>query len=162
MSTQPTHDDANLILRLYELRREEKLRQARDWFAANYRASSFEEAQRIAPMGSAEHKYTIMVTSYWDMAASFVASGVLNQELFFQSGGEMLVVWERIRLVVPELRQAFKSPHMYENLEKVAGQYIQWMESKGPEAYAAFQQMVHMAPGSARPMASAATAKTAS
>ena len=142
MPTQATYDDANLILRLYELRREEKLRKAREWFAAHCVASSLEELQSVAPPGSQENAYMRMVTSYWEMTASFVTAGVLNQELFFQSAGELLFVWERIREVVPQLRAFMKNPHAYHNLEIVGNAFIKYMESHGPEAYANFQAMV--------------------
>ena len=109
MANQATYDDANLILRLYELRREEKLRRAREWFSANFHASTLEDVNRLAPQGSQENAYMRMVISYWDMAASFVASGVLNQELFFKTSGECLFVWERVRELAPAMR-AFQEP----------------------------------------------------
>ena len=110
MAIQATYDDANLILRLYELRRDEKLRKAREWFAANFVASSEEDILRIAPPGSQENAYMRMVISYWEMVASFVTSGVLNQDVYFQSGGELLYVWERLREVVPAHRAFTKNP----------------------------------------------------
>ena len=51
-----------------------------------------------------------MVISYWDMVASFVVTGVLNKELFFQSGRELLVVFERLKPVLPGIREAYKDP----------------------------------------------------
>src|SRR5205085_8174843 len=108
--TTATYDDANLILRLYELRREEKLRQARDWFGMNFRATTMEEATQAIPMGSPENAYFRMVVSYWEMAASFVTAGVLNQELFFESNGELLGVWERVRSILPGFRAMTKNP----------------------------------------------------
>ncbi|MBZ5619806.1 MAG: hypothetical protein LAQ69_13940 [Acidobacteriia bacterium] len=142
MPTQATYDDANLILRLYELRREEKLRQAREWFSRNFNPSTVEDMQLIAPPGSQENAYVRMLVSYWEMASSFVTTGVLNQDLLFQSGGELLVVWERIRVLVPELRATIKNPHAFHNLETVGNAYIKWMEAQGPETYSGFQTMV--------------------
>jgi hypothetical protein len=142
MATQATYEDANLILRLYELRREEKMREARNWFAANFKASNAEELMKIAPMGSQENAWFRMLVSYWEMAASFVTSGVLNQELFFQSNGELLFVWERIRDVAPGFRAFLKNPNAWRNIETVANAYIKWMEANGPEAYTGFQAMV--------------------
>ncbi len=151
MPTQATYEDANLILRLFELRREEKLRQARDWFAQNFAAASMEEVQKIAPQGSKENAYVRMVLGYWEMVASFITSGVLNQELFFESGGEMLFVWERVRDLAPQFRAFMKNPTMWKNLETVGNAYAKWMQSKAPEGYAAFQQMVKgVATGAAR------------
>jgi hypothetical protein len=142
MANQATYDDANLVLRLFELRREEKLRQAREWFTRSFAPANMNEANQIAPPGSTENAYFRMVVSYWEMACSFVTSGVLNQELFFQSGGELLFVWERIRGLVPEYRAARKNPAMYRNLETVATAMAKWMESLGPDTYSSFQAMV--------------------
>jgi hypothetical protein len=142
MSTQATYDDANLILRLYELRREEKMRKAREWFAGNFAPASMEDAMKIAPPGSPENAMVRQVVSYWEMVASFVTAGVLNQELLFQSSGEMAVVWERVRPVAPSMREFVKNPNAWRNLETVGNAFIKWMESNGPEAYPAFQAMV--------------------
>jgi hypothetical protein len=139
---QATYDDANLILRLYELRREEKLRQAREWFAMNFTATTPEEVQKLMPMGSQQNTYFRMVVSYWDMAASFVTSGVLNQDLFLETNGELLFVWERVRELAPAFREMTKNPEAWHNLEKVGNAFIQKMQSKGPEAYSAFQAMI--------------------
>ena len=149
MATQATYEDANLILRLYEMRREEKLREARAWFAQSFAPNSLEESMQIAPPGSKENAYLRMLASYWEMACSFVTAGVLNQELFFESSGELLAVYERMRPVLPGLRQMFKNPKAFHNLETVANAYIKFM---GPEAYAGMQDVLKM-------MASAAAKK---
>ena len=142
MANQATYDDANLCLRLYELRREEKLRQAREWFGGNFKASNMEDLMKVAPMGSKENTYFRMVVSYWDMAAAMVTSGVLNQELFLQTNGEILFTWERIRELAPQFRDAMKNPLAWQNLEKVGNAGIEYLKSKGPEAYPAFQALV--------------------
>jgi hypothetical protein len=139
---QATYDDANLILRLYELRREETLRKARAWFVADFDVASAEEMMQKYPFGSEENTSFRMVVSYWDMAASFVVAGVLNQELFFQSNGELLIVWEKVRGLLPAFRQFTKNPQAWGNLENVGNAYIKHVEGRGPEAYAAFQGMV--------------------
>ena len=135
-----TYDDANLLLRLYELRREEKLRAARDWFAKNFHASTLEEMQKLCPMGSQENAYLRMVTGYWDMAASFVTSGVLHQELFAQSSREMLFVWIRISDIIPAWREVSKNPDIVKNMETVADAMIE--EEKRRGSYDAFRNMV--------------------
>jgi len=142
MEAQATYDDVNLILRLYELRREEKMRAARDWFAKNFKAATLEEFNAICPQGSEENAYVRMVLSYWEMVASFITSGVLNQELFFQSGGELLFVWERFRTLLPVSREQYNSKHVYRNLETVAQAFIQWMNRNSPGAYEAFSARV--------------------
>lgn len=142
MDKQPTYEDVNLILRLYELRREEKLRKAREWFGKEFNARTLEEFNQLCPRGSDNHAYYRMVVTYWDMAASFVTAGVLNEELFFESAGELLFVWEKIRELVPAWRDAAKNPLIGRNLETVAQSMIKWMNGRSPEAYTAFQAMV--------------------
>ena len=143
MSIQATYDDANLILRLYELRREEKLRRARDWFGRNFHASSLEEVQQLCPWGSEENAYFRMITSYWEMTASFVTAGVLNQDLFMESGGELLFVWERIRELAPQMRAAYQNPNNWKHMEQVGNLLIERLKKASPDAYPAFQAMVH-------------------
>ncbi|MGH9723123.1 MAG: DUF4760 domain-containing protein [Bryobacteraceae bacterium] len=142
MNRQPTHDDANLILRLYELRREDKMRQARDWFGKNYHARDYEEHVQLCPPGSEPHTFMRMVTSYWDMVASFLTNEVLDKELFYASGQEMLLCWERMRRVMPGLRDATKNPQAFANLEKAAGEFIEWTNRRAPEAHAAFKARI--------------------
>ncbi len=142
MREHPDHYDAELLLRLYDLRREAKLRAARDWFMREFQASSNEELEKRFLDRPEESAFFRMVISYWEMAASFITSGVLNRELFFQSGGEMLFVWERIRHLVPQARDKYRNPAMYSNLETVANAFIQWMNKRAPEAYAAFSSRV--------------------
>jgi len=114
MVIKPTYDDANLILRLYEERREDKMRAARDWFAQSFKYHTMEEFNRGCPPGSSMNAYARMVLSYWEMVSSFVTGGVLNQELFFQSGMELLFVWVRVRDLVPLMREANKNPNLSE------------------------------------------------
>ena len=138
MVTKPSYDDANLILRLYEERREDKMRAAREWFAQNFKFHTMEDFNRGCPPGSSMNAYARMIMSYWEMAASFVASGVLNQELFFQSGGELLFVWVRVRDLIPHMREANKNPASFQNLETVANAFIEWMNGRAPNAFTAF------------------------
>jgi hypothetical protein len=110
----------------------------------NFRATSLEEAMQVIPMGSQENAYFRMVVGYWEMAASFVTAGVLNQDLFFESNGELVGVWERVRLILPGFRAMTKNPEAWKNLEKVGNAYIEYMKSKGPGVYEGFQAMINM------------------
>ena len=79
-----------------------------------------------------------MVASYWEMAASFVAKGIVHEELFFENNGELILVWEKIKHLVPEYRKMRSNPLLYGNLEKVATRHVQWMNSNAPGSYEAF------------------------
>jgi hypothetical protein len=138
-SSNATHEDANLIMRLFDLRREEKLRRAREWFGRSFHCRNLADFNALCPAGSEENTFARMVTSYWEMAASFVASGVLDAELFFQSGQELLLVWTRIKNIVDELRVYNKNPHSWSNLEKVGNDFIHYWERTSPGSYAAFE-----------------------
>jgi hypothetical protein len=137
-----TYDDVNLILKLYEMRREERLRDARKWFTGSFKVKTFEEFQALCPPGSEQNASYRMVTTYWEMVASFLTSGVMNAELFYQSGREMLAVWERTRDIVPAIREGMKHPRELKNLEDAAGAYIAWWNVRAPGAYDAFSKRV--------------------
>src|SRR6187399_97648 len=115
---QATYQDAEIVLRLYDLRREEKLRAARAWFTANFSAQSLAEAIEKYPPGSDQNAYYRMVSTYWEMAASFVVKGVVHEELFFENCGELLLVWEKMKNFIQDMRKVRKNPLLYRNLEK--------------------------------------------
>jgi hypothetical protein len=142
MTVPPTYDDVKLILRLYEMRREERLRKARAWFASSFKVKDLEGLQALCPAGSDENASYRMVTTYWEMVASFITSRVLHQELFFQSGRELLLVWERMRELVPLVREANSDRAFMANLEAVALEFGEWWERRSPGATAAFARRV--------------------
>jgi len=72
-----------------------------------------------------------MVTSYWDMAASFVARGILNADLFLDSGGEMILVWAKLADFVPQLRQNL-GPNLLKNVEHIIASSPRAQERVGP------------------------------
>jgi hypothetical protein len=139
MNSQATHEDANLILKLYDLRREPTLRDARRWIAQQAPFASREQWLGICPTGSQENAYFRMVVTYWEMASSFVANGVLNAELFYRSNNmELLLVWVKIRNMVDELRQVANNPLSYSHIEKVASGFIAFLNENAPGAFDTF------------------------
>ena len=138
MTTRPTYDDANLILRLYDMRREDRMRKARAWFTANFKVKSWDDLQKLAPGGSDENASYRMVVTYWDMVGSFITSGVLNRELFFESGRELLLVWERMRDILPQIREQYKDPHFWPHLETIGNEFAEHFKKKSPDGYEAF------------------------
>jgi len=137
-----TYDDVNLILRLYEMRREDRLRDARKWFTGSFKVKSFDEFLALCPPGSEPNASYRMVTTYWEMVASFLTSGVMNAELFHQSGRELLFVWERVRDILPTVREEYGNPRELKNLEDAATAYIAWWNQTAPGAYEAFSKRV--------------------
>jgi hypothetical protein len=142
MAAQGTYQDAELLLKLYDLRREERLRAARAWFIGNFSAGSFAEANEKYPPGSDHNAYQRMVGTYWEMAASFVTRGILHEEMFFENSGEMLIVWEKLKDMVIDLRKVRKNPTLYRHLEKAATRYVEWLNKQAPEAYDGIRAML--------------------
>jgi hypothetical protein len=139
MGTKPTHEQAQLHLQIYDMRREARLRQARDWFFQNYFADTLEESMRIAAPGTEGGTFAMMVLSYWDQACALLSYELLHEDLFFETNGEFFGVWERIKPALPQLREQWSSKHFLAHLEKAANQYEAWMESRSPGQLAAMR-----------------------
>ncbi len=139
---QVTFEEANLLLRLYELRREPRLRQARDWFFASFDAKTPEEAMQKFPPGSEANTNMRMVISYWEMAAGLANRGLIDDELFFENAGEGFFVYDRIRELIPGMRAALKNPHAYAQLEAFGKRMEAWMERRAPGHVAHMRQMM--------------------
>ena len=139
---QVTHQQAELLLKLYDMRREPRLRQARSWFVENYSASTPEEMMTKYPPGSEASTNIRMVVSYWDLVASIVNRGLIDDDFFFENTGELWVVWDRLCAVVPAWRTAFKNPHIFANLEATATRLEAWREMRSPGSTEATRQMM--------------------
>ena len=140
MEIKPTHEQAQLHLQVFEMRREARLRQARDWFIKNYFADTFEEAMRIAPMGSEGGTNVMMVLGYWEQACALLNYGLLHEGLFFETSGEFFGVWERVKAVVPQMREKFVYKEYLAHLEKTAQRFEAWTESRNPGHVAAMRE----------------------
>jgi hypothetical protein len=122
MAKKPTAADAELILKLYDLRRESEMRKARSWWLNEFWPQNADDFAKIArAMGSQENNWLRQVGGYWSMAASFVLQGVLNEELFIQPAvsGEMYFLLAKVHPFLEELREKMGDPHLFGNIEKV-------------------------------------------
>lgn len=126
---QSTYEDAQLILRLYELRREEKLRSARDWFSLKFFPEKLEDILEIFSPGHPHNAHFRMVVSYWDMAASFAVRGPLDVELFMESAGELMIVWSKLDRFIPQIREAYRLPEYLHNIEEVINR-VEWAPNR--------------------------------
>ncbi len=142
MSTKPTYEQAQLHLQIFEMRREARLRQARDWFFKNYFADNLDEAMRIAPPGTEAGAFVMMVFSYWEQACAFLNYGLLHEDLFFETSGEFFVVWERVKDSIHEGRERFANKLFLANLEKAANRYETWIETRSPGHIATMRQFM--------------------
>lgn len=132
MGTKPTFEQAQLHLQVYEERREARLRQARDWFFANYFANTWEEAMRIAMPGTEGGTNFMMVVSYWEQTCALLNYGLLNDDLFFETTGEFFGVWERIKPTIAAGRDQWANQQFLANMEKAAERFEVWIEKRSP------------------------------
>jgi hypothetical protein len=109
-------EEAGLILKLYELRREEKMRNARDWYFRDFNPQSFAEFNTA--MFGENSAYLRMVLSYWEMAAALVKNGAVSLELFSDSNGEHIGVFTKIEPLLGEIRAAY-GPQFASSFEKL-------------------------------------------
>jgi len=137
-----TNEQVNLMLRLYEERREPRLREAREWFGANFHVKSAEDTMRVCPPGSKENAYMRMVFSYWEMVASIVNRGLIDEEFFFENSGEQWVVWEQVKPVIEVWRGMFSSPKFLANLEEQVKRLEAWREKRNPGSNEATRKMM--------------------
>lgn len=109
-------DEAELILKLYDLRREPTMRKARDWYFADFNPQSI--ADVTSTMFSEHGAYLRMVWSYWDMAAALVNYGSIDMELFNSANNEHVGVFAKMELLLTEARAQI-GPQLLANLEKL-------------------------------------------
>jgi hypothetical protein len=122
MFQKPTVDDAKLILKLYDLRREAEMRKARQWWAAEFFPQSADEFLQAMMGGAQESNWLRQVISYWGLAASFVLRDLLHEELFLEPAfsGEMFLILAKVHPFLEELREKMGDPHIFRNIEDVA------------------------------------------
>jgi hypothetical protein len=122
MSKKPTTADAQLLLQLYDLRREPEMRKARNWWGGEFFPQSADDYLKVLwAMNSPENAWLRQVPSYWGMAAAFVLQGVLNEELFLQPAfsGEMFLIFAKMYPFLKELREKMNDPNIFSTIEKV-------------------------------------------
>ena len=110
-------ESALLNLRLFELRREPVLREARDWFLRDFNPETFEEL--IAAVGGERNASFRMVLGYWEMAASLVATGAIDSASFLAAHGEVFATFGKIQPFLGQVRQAAGEPDFARHLEAV-------------------------------------------
>jgi hypothetical protein len=120
---QPTHADAELLLRLYEIRREPELRQARQWFLTEFKPTGWMEIKLRYLSHSDEDRRFRMTTSYWEMVGTLVNRGVLHSELFFDHTGEDIVTWERCKHWIDEARADIRPTYLYQ-FERMVAEHL--------------------------------------
>lgn len=122
MPKKPTPADADLILKLYDLRREAEIRKARNWWLTEFWPDTVEDFLKVAQaMGTPENAWARQVAGYWELAASLVVHGTLNETLFLEPAfsGEMFLIFAKLHPFLKEVRERLQNPGLLANVEKV-------------------------------------------
>jgi len=122
MPKKPTAADAELILKLYDLRREAEMRKARNWWVMDFQPESVEDVIKVATdLGSQENAWLRQVGGYWNLAASLALAGTVSEDLFLDPSfsGEMFLIFGKVRPFLKELRSRMKNPYIFANVEKL-------------------------------------------
>jgi hypothetical protein len=142
MPDKPTHADAELILKLYDARREAELRKARRWWTTDFWPQSADDIVRVArgadPQENAWYRQTL---GYWGIVASFVKHGVLHPDLFYEQSfcGEMFFIYAKVAPFLKEVRQKMQNPLLLANLEALVN------TKQGQERFEAVSRNVEIA-----------------
>jgi len=132
--------DVALILKLYELRREEGIRRARKWYFTEFDPQNAEDIVKVFTSGHDSSAYYRMITSYWEMAASFVNNGGIDEKMFLDANGEHVGVYSKIEPFIGDVRKTIglpdylrqletlvnKTPNAKERLERMRGVFARW------------------------------------
>jgi hypothetical protein len=108
-----TASDAEVLLRLYEIRREPELRRARKWFLTEFRPGEWAEIKARYLSHSDEDRWFRMTVSYWEMVGTLIAHGVLHSELYFDHTGEHVVTWEKCKSWIGGARADLRPTYLY-------------------------------------------------
>src|SRR5215467_2477311 len=122
MAKKATAADAEVIMKLYDLRREPELRKARNWWLAQFWPDSADDFMKIAgELGSQENNWLRQVGGYWGMACALVSSGAVNRDLFLKpaNSGEMFFMFAKITPFLKEIREQLSDPHAFGDIEAV-------------------------------------------
>jgi hypothetical protein len=140
--SEATFEQANLQVKLYDLRREPRLREARDWFSEHFHPQSLDDVMKICPPGSKENAFMRQVLTYWEMVASMSNRGLLDEDLLFESGGEEWATFQQVKPVLAAWREMFASQKFLGNLEAHCRRLETWREKRSPGSNAAIRKVI--------------------
>ena len=117
MNTKP--HDALAIIKLYEIRSESLMRQARAWFFTEFNPKSGLEILALMQSGEKQSAFYRMVASHWEVAASLVNNGGIDEKMFLEANSEHLVVFAKLQPFITEIRETIAEPDYLNHLERL-------------------------------------------
>ncbi len=147
---KPTHADAELLLRLYELRRDPELRRARKWLICEFKPGAWDEIAAGYLSHSDADRWFRQATGYWEMVATLVNRGLLHAELFFDHTGEDIQTWERCKPWIAGARAALR-PTYLRQLERLVKDHQAYRARTNAAVLAAERRSSAPKPAARRP-----------
>jgi hypothetical protein len=118
-----TSADADIVLKLYDFRREPLMREARNWFLMKFWPRTAQDVCAVATaFGTPENAYFRQIVSYWEMSASLVLQGAVHPDLFMDWSGEMMFFFAKFQPILKDVREAMKNPGFFGKVETVINQ----------------------------------------
>ena len=119
MKDAPDHLDADLILKLYDLRREESLRAAREKLTSEFWPKNAKEAVAVTAHEHPLNRMYRQVSTYWEMVYRMARHGIIHGDFLVENNGEGLLLYAKVEPYLAEIRAA-TSPRSFQNAEWVA------------------------------------------
>ena len=132
---KPDYRDAELVLKLYDMRREEVMRHSRNAVNREFLPRSIEDLLAITKFDHPLNAAFRQLTTYWEMAYSFARHGIVNADFLAENAGEGLLLFAKVKPFLQEFRKAY-SPTAFLNAEwlvehsAVAAQRLEWLEGR--------------------------------
>jgi hypothetical protein len=131
-------DSANLVLKLYELRRDPEMRDAREWYLTKFQPTSAESIVRLLMDSFEGSRQYRMVSSYWDMAASFVNNGAIDRSVFLDANSEHIAIFAKVHPYLAEVQRTYRETYLKQletlvmsipNVEKLLAGRVKLLDS---------------------------------
>ena len=132
----PDHHDAEIVLRLYDLRRETVMRDSRSKMMKEFWPKCYDDLKAITDMSHPLNTAMRQVSSYWEMACSFAVRGIVNADILAENSGEGIFLYCKVEPFVAQLRAEIM-PHAFKNVE-----WITKNCQAGQERYEALKKRV--------------------
>ncbi|MFY8000521.1 MAG: DUF4760 domain-containing protein [Candidatus Kapaibacteriota bacterium] len=136
-------ESANLVLKLYELRRDPEMREAREWYVTKFNPKSAEEIVKLLTESFEGSRYYRMVTSYWDMASSLVNNGAIDRTIFLDANTEHVAIFARVQPFLAEVQKIYRPTYLKQletlvmsmpDIEKLLAGRVKLLDSWGKGA----------------------------
>jgi hypothetical protein len=145
-SRKATAADADICMKLYDLRREAEMRKARDFVNFQFQPQGVEDVLKLTQaLGTKENAWARQVFSFWDSAAALVLNDVVHPALFFAWNGEMVFVYAKFKPFLDELRQRMENPSFFAGVEKAVNSSLE-MRKRVPMIQKRLAKMAGKAP----------------